>query len=149
MVCCCLCPLAPFGLNVVGFIMQSSSKASIISQVLLSSPDLLGIRPAPNNGSHGSLNHLLKHPVHFPVHPAQLSHDSQCVANSSVPPERPPCACSFETQEMVRANLDSNAVPMAASESHTSSLTVRISFQEAELNRLLHTNDSTFPLVFH
>lgn len=32
---------------------------------------------------------------------------------------------------------------------HTSSLTVRISFQEAELNRhLLHMNDSTFPLVF-
>lgn len=38
---------------------------------------------------------------------------------------------------------------MAASESHTSSLTVRISFQEVELNRhLLHMNDSTFPLVF-
>uniref|UniRef100_A0A4W6EU68 Ectonucleotide pyrophosphatase/phosphodiesterase 1 n=1 Tax=Lates calcarifer TaxID=8187 RepID=A0A4W6EU68_LATCA len=38
--------------------------------------DLLGIRPSPNNGTHGSLNHLMKHPVHLPVHPAQLSHDS-------------------------------------------------------------------------
>uniref|UniRef100_A0AAX7VBN9 Ectonucleotide pyrophosphatase/phosphodiesterase 1 n=1 Tax=Astatotilapia calliptera TaxID=8154 RepID=A0AAX7VBN9_ASTCA len=37
--------------------------------------DLLGIRPSPNNGTHGSLNHLLKHPVHNPVLPAQLSHD--------------------------------------------------------------------------
>ncbi|CAG09202.1 unnamed protein product, partial [Tetraodon nigroviridis] len=63
--------------------------------------DLLGIRPAPNNGSHGSLNHLLRHQVHSPVHPAQLSHDCQCVANSSVPAERPPFACVFQTQEMV------------------------------------------------
>uniref|UniRef100_A0A8C4E4P0 Ectonucleotide pyrophosphatase/phosphodiesterase 1 n=1 Tax=Dicentrarchus labrax TaxID=13489 RepID=A0A8C4E4P0_DICLA len=42
--------------------------------------DLLGIRPAPNNGTHGSLNHLLNHPVHLPVHPAQLSHDTPCEA---------------------------------------------------------------------
>uniref|UniRef100_A0A3Q0S4L8 Ectonucleotide pyrophosphatase/phosphodiesterase 1 n=1 Tax=Amphilophus citrinellus TaxID=61819 RepID=A0A3Q0S4L8_AMPCI len=40
--------------------------------------DLLGIRPAPNNGTHGSLNHLLKHPIHQPVLPAQLSHDIPC-----------------------------------------------------------------------
>eukprot|EP00066_Takifugu_rubripes_P021233 XP_011610499.1 PREDICTED: ectonucleotide pyrophosphatase/phosphodiesterase family member 1-like [Takifugu rubripes] len=65
--------------------------------------DLLGIRPAPNNGSHGSLNHLLRRPVHLPVHPAQLSHDSQCEANSSVPAPHPPCACSFRTQEMEAA----------------------------------------------
>uniref|UniRef100_A0A8C7WQ93 Ectonucleotide pyrophosphatase/phosphodiesterase 1 n=1 Tax=Oryzias sinensis TaxID=183150 RepID=A0A8C7WQ93_9TELE len=38
--------------------------------------DLLNIRPAPNNGTHGSLNHLLKNPVHHPVHPAQLSHET-------------------------------------------------------------------------
>lgn len=38
---------------------------------------------------------------------------------------------------------------MAASESNTSRLTVKISFQEAELNRhLMQTNDSTFPFVF-
>uniref|UniRef100_A0A672HH94 Ectonucleotide pyrophosphatase/phosphodiesterase 1 n=1 Tax=Salarias fasciatus TaxID=181472 RepID=A0A672HH94_SALFA len=35
-----------------------------------------GYPPAPNNGSHGSLNHLLKRPAHQPVHPAQLSHDT-------------------------------------------------------------------------
>lgn len=117
-------------------------------QVHLCSPDLLGIRPAPNNGSHGSLNHLLKQPVHLPVHPAQLSHDSQCVANSSVPAEHPPCACGLHTQEMVRAHLDSSAVRWQA-ESNTSRLTVSISFQEAELNRhLMHPNDSMCPFVF-
>lgn len=74
-------------------------------QVFPSSPDLLGIRPAPNNGSHGSLNHLLKRHVHLPVHPAQLSHDDQCVANSSAPAKRLPCACAFQTQETVCANF--------------------------------------------
>ncbi|KAL0163964.1 hypothetical protein M9458_039717, partial [Cirrhinus mrigala] len=29
---------------------------------------LLGIPPAPNNGTHGSLNHLLKNPPHQPHH---------------------------------------------------------------------------------
>uniref|UniRef100_A0A8C9WTC9 Ectonucleotide pyrophosphatase/phosphodiesterase 1 n=1 Tax=Sander lucioperca TaxID=283035 RepID=A0A8C9WTC9_SANLU len=47
--------------------------------------DLLSIRPAPNNGTHGSLNHLLKHPVHLPVHPAQLSHDTPCEASKLIP----------------------------------------------------------------
>uniref|UniRef100_A0A8C1VA13 Ectonucleotide pyrophosphatase/phosphodiesterase 1 n=1 Tax=Cyprinus carpio TaxID=7962 RepID=A0A8C1VA13_CYPCA len=35
--------------------------------------DLLGIPPAPNNGTHGSLNHLLKNPPHQPVYPAERS----------------------------------------------------------------------------
>ncbi|CAL8317853.1 unnamed protein product [Merluccius merluccius] len=56
--------------------------------------DLLGITPAPNNGTHGSLNHLLKRPVHRPVHPAQLSHDAPCSANSTLPPEGLGCNCS-------------------------------------------------------
>ncbi|XP_029533149.2 ectonucleotide pyrophosphatase/phosphodiesterase family member 1-like isoform X2 [Oncorhynchus nerka] len=40
--------------------------------------DLLDIPPAPNNGTHGSLNHLLKNPPHLPVYPAELSSDSTC-----------------------------------------------------------------------
>uniref|UniRef100_A0A3P9MDC3 Ectonucleotide pyrophosphatase/phosphodiesterase family member 1 n=1 Tax=Oryzias latipes TaxID=8090 RepID=A0A3P9MDC3_ORYLA len=47
--------------------------------------DLLNIRPAPNNGTHGSLNHLLKNPVHHPVHPAQLSHETPCEAAEPAP----------------------------------------------------------------
>uniref|UniRef100_A0A3B3ZY13 Uncharacterized protein n=1 Tax=Periophthalmus magnuspinnatus TaxID=409849 RepID=A0A3B3ZY13_9GOBI len=47
--------------------------------------DLLGIRPAPNNGTHGSLNHLLKRAPFQPVHPAQLSHDTPCDASDPTP----------------------------------------------------------------
>ncbi|XP_043922856.1 ectonucleotide pyrophosphatase/phosphodiesterase family member 2 [Protopterus annectens] len=35
--------------------------------------DLLGLKPAPNNGSHGSLNHLLRNPVHKPTVPEEVS----------------------------------------------------------------------------
>ncbi|KAL0963371.1 hypothetical protein UPYG_G00305490 [Umbra pygmaea] len=35
--------------------------------------DLLGLKPAPNNGTHGSLNHLLKSPVHKPSMPEEVS----------------------------------------------------------------------------
>uniref|UniRef100_A0AAQ4R1J1 Ectonucleotide pyrophosphatase/phosphodiesterase 1 n=1 Tax=Gasterosteus aculeatus aculeatus TaxID=481459 RepID=A0AAQ4R1J1_GASAC len=57
--------------------------------------DLLGIRPAPNNGTHGSLNHLLSRPFHLPVHPAQLSYDTQCEAGDPVPADDLQCACDF------------------------------------------------------
>ncbi|XP_069370524.1 ectonucleotide pyrophosphatase/phosphodiesterase family member 1 [Paralichthys olivaceus] len=60
--------------------------------------DLLGIRPAPNNGTHGSLNHLLRHPLHLPVHPAQLSHDSPCVASDPVPTDDLQCTCTSQTK---------------------------------------------------
>uniref|UniRef100_A0A8D3BAJ8 Ectonucleotide pyrophosphatase/phosphodiesterase 1 n=1 Tax=Scophthalmus maximus TaxID=52904 RepID=A0A8D3BAJ8_SCOMX len=62
--------------------------------------DLLGIRPAPNNGTHGSLNHLLRHPFHLPVHPAQLSHDSPCEARAPVPADDQ-CVCTPRTKTPV------------------------------------------------
>ncbi|XP_017909005.1 PREDICTED: ectonucleotide pyrophosphatase/phosphodiesterase family member 1 [Capra hircus] len=35
--------------------------------------DLLNLTPAPNNGTHGSLNHLLSNPVYTPKHPKEVS----------------------------------------------------------------------------
>ncbi|XP_046702061.1 ectonucleotide pyrophosphatase/phosphodiesterase family member 2 isoform X2 [Silurus meridionalis] len=35
--------------------------------------DLLGLKPVPNNGTHGSLNHLLRNPVHKPGVPEEVS----------------------------------------------------------------------------
>uniref|UniRef100_A0A8C9WTG5 Ectonucleotide pyrophosphatase/phosphodiesterase 1 n=1 Tax=Sander lucioperca TaxID=283035 RepID=A0A8C9WTG5_SANLU len=67
--------------------------------------DLLSIRPAPNNGTHGSLNHLLKHPVHLPVHPAQLSHDTPCEASKLIPVNDLQCTCTSQTKAMVCRKL--------------------------------------------
>ncbi|XP_061676074.1 ectonucleotide pyrophosphatase/phosphodiesterase family member 2 isoform X3 [Syngnathoides biaculeatus] len=35
--------------------------------------DLLGLTPAPNNGTHGSLNHLLRNPFYKPTMPEEVS----------------------------------------------------------------------------
>ncbi|KAM5229354.1 ectonucleotide pyrophosphatase/phosphodiesterase family member 1 [Ctenodactylus gundi] len=40
--------------------------------------DLLNLTPAPNNGTHGSLNHLLKNPVYIPKHPKEVHPLVQC-----------------------------------------------------------------------
>ncbi|KAG9493506.1 hypothetical protein GDO78_001420, partial [Eleutherodactylus coqui] len=40
--------------------------------------DLLKIRPAPNNGTHGSLNHLLKEPFFTPTLPEEKSSPLTC-----------------------------------------------------------------------
>ncbi|XP_061842662.2 ectonucleotide pyrophosphatase/phosphodiesterase family member 1 [Nerophis lumbriciformis] len=61
--------------------------------------DLLGVPPAPNNGTHGSLNHLLKHPVHLPVHPAQLSHDVPCQTSDDLPTVDLNCTCEARTTD--------------------------------------------------
>uniref|UniRef100_A0A673W6S3 Ectonucleotide pyrophosphatase/phosphodiesterase 1 n=1 Tax=Salmo trutta TaxID=8032 RepID=A0A673W6S3_SALTR len=56
--------------------------------------DLLDIPPAPNNGTHGSLNHLLKNPPHLPVYPDELSSDSTCEASGPAPSDNLGCSCS-------------------------------------------------------
>ncbi|XP_077443307.1 ectonucleotide pyrophosphatase/phosphodiesterase family member 1 [Stigmatopora argus] len=71
--------------------------------------DLLGIPPAPNNGTHGSLNHLLTHPVHLPVHPAQLSHDTPCEAGDSHATLDLNCTCGAKDKDMDTTSLISNA----------------------------------------
>ncbi|TKS75467.1 Ectonucleotide pyrophosphatase/phosphodiesterase family member 1 [Collichthys lucidus] len=62
--------------------------------------DLLRVRPAPNNGTHGSLNHLLKNPVHQPGYPPQLSHGDTCDARNPFPTNDLQCTCSAQTKEM-------------------------------------------------
>ncbi|XP_034999846.2 ectonucleotide pyrophosphatase/phosphodiesterase family member 1 [Hippoglossus stenolepis] len=76
--------------------------------------DLLGIRPSPNNGTHGSMNHLLTRPLHLPVHPAQLSHESPCETSDPVPADDLRCTCTSQTKT-----------------------------QETDMNRLLMTTNSS------
>ncbi|XP_069030126.1 ectonucleotide pyrophosphatase/phosphodiesterase family member 1 [Embiotoca jacksoni] len=76
--------------------------------------DLLAIRPAPNNGTHGSLNHLLKNPVHQPVHPAQLSHDTPCEAVDPVPTDDLQCTCGNQTTA-IEKNMNQNLISIISS----------------------------------
>ncbi|XP_069743130.1 venom phosphodiesterase 2-like isoform X2 [Narcine bancroftii] len=58
--------------------------------------DLLNITPAPNNGTHGSLNHLLKKPVYTPTYLKEASAASRCFSSNLRPTINPQmrCTCS-------------------------------------------------------
>lgn len=55
--------------------------------------DLLHIQPAPNNGTHGSLNHLLKVPFYEPSHAEEVSKFSVCGFTSPLPTDTLNCSC--------------------------------------------------------
>ncbi|KAK6489736.1 ectonucleotide pyrophosphatase/phosphodiesterase family member 3-like [Huso huso] len=56
--------------------------------------DLLNVTPAPNNGTHGSLNHILKRPVYSPVHPTEVSSPDICSISNLLPSDTLGCQCS-------------------------------------------------------
>uniref|UniRef100_A0A9L0J5P7 Ectonucleotide pyrophosphatase/phosphodiesterase family member 3 n=2 Tax=Equus TaxID=9789 RepID=A0A9L0J5P7_EQUAS len=55
--------------------------------------DLLHIQPAPNNGTHGSLNHLLKVPFYEPSHEEEVSKFSVCGFTVPLPTDALDCSC--------------------------------------------------------
>ncbi|XP_071597009.1 ectonucleotide pyrophosphatase/phosphodiesterase family member 3 [Heliangelus exortis] len=80
--------------------------------------DLLHIIPAPNNGTHGSLNHLLKKPFYNPSHAKEISSPSSCPVTHLTPVEDLGCTCkhilnasalnerlNLTTEEIKKANL--------------------------------------------
>ncbi|XP_015476981.1 ectonucleotide pyrophosphatase/phosphodiesterase family member 3 [Parus major] len=61
--------------------------------------DLLHIVPAENNGTHGSLNHLLKKPFYNPSHPKEVSSPSLCPVSSLTPAGDLGCNCMKNMSE--------------------------------------------------
>ncbi|KAM8946615.1 ectonucleotide pyrophosphatase/phosphodiesterase family member 1 [Pelodytes ibericus] len=55
--------------------------------------DLLGIMPAANNGTPGSLNHLLKHPTSIPSLPKEISEPFQCTFIKDAREDGLGCSC--------------------------------------------------------
>ncbi|TKC43549.1 hypothetical protein EI555_021111, partial [Monodon monoceros] len=55
--------------------------------------DLLHIQPAPNNGTHGSLNYLLKVPFYEPSHAEEVSKFSVCGFTVPLPTDTLGCSC--------------------------------------------------------
>uniref|UniRef100_A0A8C9N943 Ectonucleotide pyrophosphatase/phosphodiesterase 3 n=1 Tax=Serinus canaria TaxID=9135 RepID=A0A8C9N943_SERCA len=70
--------------------------------------DLLRITPAENNGTHGSLNHLLKKPFYNPSHPKEVSSPSSCPVSSLTPADDLGCNCTqrlnLTTEEIKKAS---------------------------------------------
>lgn len=62
--------------NINGFDSYCTSSKNIYKApgfVSFFSPDLLGLKPAPNNGTHGSLNHLLRTNTFRPTMPEEVT----------------------------------------------------------------------------
>ncbi|NWU84019.1 ENPP3 phosphodiesterase, partial [Onychorhynchus coronatus] len=82
--------------------------------------DLLGITPAPNNGTHGSLNHLLRKPFYSPSHPKEESSPSSCSVSGLKPEDALGCTCMHMpgvTEEKLneRLNLTTEEIKKASS----------------------------------
>uniref|UniRef100_A0A8C7YK71 Ectonucleotide pyrophosphatase/phosphodiesterase 2 n=1 Tax=Oryzias sinensis TaxID=183150 RepID=A0A8C7YK71_9TELE len=66
--------------------------------------DLLGLKPSPNNGTHGSLNHMLKSPPFKPVMPEEVSRPLLVFNSRNLPFGRP--AVIFRTKYFVLHHVD-------------------------------------------
>ncbi|XP_017578041.1 ectonucleotide pyrophosphatase/phosphodiesterase family member 3 [Pygocentrus nattereri] len=55
--------------------------------------DVLEITPAENNGTHGSLNHILQSPPYSPQYPLEQSSPGQCPLTSLEPTDPLGCSC--------------------------------------------------------
>lgn len=60
----------------------------------VSPADLLEISPAVNNGTHGSMNHLLREPHYKPAFPKEQSTPAQCPMTGLDPADDLGCSCS-------------------------------------------------------
>uniref|UniRef100_A0A8C3K0K6 Alkaline phosphodiesterase I n=1 Tax=Calidris pygmaea TaxID=425635 RepID=A0A8C3K0K6_9CHAR len=84
--------------------------------------DLLHITPAPNNGTHGSLNHLLKKPFYNPSHAKEASAPSSCPVSHLIPEDELGCTCPQVSRGFLgsfnhlyqRLNLTSESIIIAS-----------------------------------
>ncbi|XP_056153912.1 venom phosphodiesterase 1 [Lampris incognitus] len=78
--------------------------------------DVLEISPAENNGTHGSMNHVLRKPFYRPVHPAEQSHPDQCPLLSLRPTDQLGCSCPALSGNAINSRLNLTAIEVAAVE---------------------------------
>ncbi|NXF90381.1 ENPP3 phosphodiesterase, partial [Eubucco bourcierii] len=83
--------------------------------------DLLHISPAPNNGTHGSLNHLLKQPFHNPSHAREESAPSSCPVSQLLPTDDLGCRCD-SIPNVSEANRRLNLTAEEITEAHSNHL---------------------------
>ncbi|TNM92642.1 hypothetical protein fugu_018044 [Takifugu bimaculatus] len=71
--------------------------------------DLLGLKPAPNNGTHGSLNDMLKVPVHHPSMPEEVT--SPAPTSRSDPALIQDLGCSCDDENKVEQDIEAFSPP--------------------------------------
>ncbi|XP_030644785.1 venom phosphodiesterase 1 [Chanos chanos] len=78
--------------------------------------DLLEVSPAENNGTHGSMNHLLQEPFFTPTHPQEKSLPGQCPLLTLTPSDTLGCNCSALDELNLNSRLNLTASQVLDSE---------------------------------
>ncbi|KAF1382049.1 hypothetical protein PFLUV_G00160370 [Perca fluviatilis] len=78
--------------------------------------DVMQISPTNNNGTHGSMNHVLRRPYHTPAAPAEQSVPVQCPMISLDPADDLGCSCPALTGNAINARLNLTAEEESAAE---------------------------------
>ncbi|XP_015276739.1 PREDICTED: ectonucleotide pyrophosphatase/phosphodiesterase family member 3 [Gekko japonicus] len=105
--------------------------------------DLLKIKPAPNNGTHGSLNHLLKSPFYHPLPSTEQSSPSICSFSSALPSNPLGCVCDSITDlEAVNQRLNLNNEAKQKTEAYNLPYGRPYVLQKQSTYCLLHHNKS-------
>ncbi|KAM4630105.1 venom phosphodiesterase CdcPDE [Polymixia lowei] len=68
--------------------------------------DVLEIPPTDNNGTHGSMNHLLRRPYYIPHPPAEQSVPGQCPLLSLDPEDALGCSCPALSGNSINSRLN-------------------------------------------
>ncbi|XP_064412173.1 ectonucleotide pyrophosphatase/phosphodiesterase family member 1 isoform X1 [Latimeria chalumnae] len=102
--------------------------------------DLLNIKPGPNNGTHGSLNHLLKKPFYWPAHSQEVSVPSSCPFVRMTPSSSLGCSCSsaVKSAEDLNEQLNMTVKEVQDADAHHLPYGRPTVLQEKSLNCLLH-----------
>ncbi|XP_057211302.1 venom phosphodiesterase 1 [Triplophysa rosa] len=80
--------------------------------------DVLEITPSHNNGTHGSLNHLLLSPPHTPRHPEEQSPPNRCPLISLEPTHTLGCTCPALNGSNPNSQLNLTDAEVSESERH-------------------------------
>ncbi|KAM9839059.1 venom phosphodiesterase CdcPDE [Aulostomus maculatus] len=78
--------------------------------------DVLQISPADNNGTHGSMNHVLRHPHYKPSPPVEQSRPVQCPLLSLSPADTLGCSCPGLVGNSINGRLNLTAAGVSAAE---------------------------------
>ncbi|XP_004574304.1 venom phosphodiesterase CdcPDE [Maylandia zebra] len=78
--------------------------------------DVLEVSPSSNNGTHGSMNHVLQQPYYTPVHPAEQSEPAQCPLVSLNPEDNLGCSCGEVDETDINKRLNLSAEEASAAE---------------------------------
>nr|XP_008120596.1 PREDICTED: ectonucleotide pyrophosphatase/phosphodiesterase family member 1 isoform X2 [Anolis carolinensis] len=105
--------------------------------------DLLDLTPAPNNGTHGSLNHLLKKASYIPKHPKEESSPSSCpFTGRRTSADDPYCSCNSLGLPPFRPRINLTASEIKKIEKYSVPFGRPRVLQKKQIHCLLHNQHS-------